>query len=116
MTLTTTRYTSYREYLASELDPDSNLCLLNNGEVIELPPEERENSFIAEELIELLKRLLNNRRLVSTSTEIEVHPVGDHRVNRRPDLTVLRPEHLKLMNVLKKKCHSFRNAPTATGR
>ena len=101
MTFTSTRYKTYREYLASELT-DSNLRLLSNGEVIELPPEDRENSFIAEELTERLKRLLSDRRLVSTSTEIEVQPVGDSRVNRRPDLSVLRPEHLELMNALKK--------------
>ena len=102
MTFTSTRYKTYREYLEAELEPDGNLRLLSNGEVIELPPKDKENTFIAEELTELLKRSLKNRRLVSISTEIEVHPVGDDRVNRRPDLTVLRLEHLDLMNGLKK--------------
>jgi Uma2 family endonuclease len=102
MTFTSTRYKTYREYLHADLGSDGNFRLLSNGEVIELPPEDRENSFIAEELTERLKRLLPNRRLVSTSNEIEVQPVGDSRVNRRPDLSVLRPEHLELMNALKK--------------
>ena len=101
MTFTSTRYKTYQKYLTSEL-PDGNFRLLSNGEVIELPPEDIENSFIAGELTERLKRLLPNRRLASVSTEIEVQPVGDSRVNRRPDLTVLRPEHLELMNALKK--------------
>ncbi|MEM6453000.1 MAG: Uma2 family endonuclease [Cyanobacteria bacterium P01_D01_bin.105] len=97
------RQKSYEEYLESDLGPDGNFRLLSNGEVIELPPEDEENYFIADELAELLKRLLKNRRLVkSNSTELQVHPVGDDRVNRVPDLIVLRPEHLKLILELKK--------------
>ena len=107
MTFTSTRYKTYEAYLSSDLGPDGNFRLLSSGEVIELPPEDKENDFIATELTERLKRLLNNRRLVSTSTEIQVHPVGDDRVNRRPDLTVLRPEHIPLMNELKKNAVLF---------
>ena len=107
MTFTSTRYKTYEEYLSSDLGPDGNFRLLSSGEVIELLPEDKENDFIATELTERLKRLLNNRRLVSTSTEIQVHPVGDDRVNRRPDLTVLRPEHIPLMNELKKNAVLF---------
>jgi Uma2 family endonuclease len=55
-----------------------------------------------------LKRLVKNRRLVkSASTELQVHPVGDRRVNREPDLIVLRPEHLELMADLKKNAILF---------
>jgi Uma2 family endonuclease len=107
MTYTSVRYKSYREYLESDLDSDGNFRLLSNGEVIELPPEDKENDFIANELIELLKRLVKNRRLVSSSTEIQVSPIGDNRVNRKPDVTVLRPEHLELMNALKKNAILF---------
>ncbi|MEO1396072.1 MAG: Uma2 family endonuclease [Cyanobacteria bacterium J06634_5] len=102
MTFTSTRYKTYEDYLKSDLGPDGNFRLLSNGEVIELPPEDKENDFIATELTELLKRILKNRRLVSTATEIQVNPVGDNRVNRKPDLTVLLPEHIALMNELKK--------------
>jgi Uma2 family endonuclease len=107
MTYTSVRYKSYIEYLESDLDADGNFSLLSNGEVIALPPEDKENDFIANELIELLKRLVKNRRLVSSSTEIQVNPVGDNRVNRKPDVTVLRPEHLELMNELKKNAILF---------
>lgn len=107
MTFTSTRYKTYEAYLSSDLGPDGNFRLLSSGEIIELPPEDKENDFIATELTEKLKRLLNNRRLVSTSTEIQVHPVGDDRVNRRPDLTVLLPEHIPLMNELKKNAVLF---------
>lgn len=81
--------------------------ILSNGKIIELPPEDKEDDFIATELTERLKRILKNRRLVSTSTELQVHPVGDDRLNRRPDLTVLRPEHIELMKALKKNAILF---------
>ena len=103
MTFTSVRYKTYREYLASDLGPDGNFRLLSNGEVLELPPEDEENYFIADEFAEKLKRLIGNRRLVkSSSTELEVHPVGDGCVNRVPDLIVLQLEHLQLMAELKK--------------
>ena len=107
MTFTSTRYKTYEEYLRSDLGPDGNFRLLSSGEVIDLPPEDKENDFIATELTERLKRLLDNRRLVSTSTEIQVRPVGDDRINRRPDLTVLRSEHIPLMNERKKNAVLF---------
>ena len=107
MTFTSVRYKNYTEYLASDLDSKGNFRLLSNGEVIELPPEDKENDFIGDELAELLKRLLKNRRLVSTSTEIQVPPAKDNRVNRKPDVTVLRPEHLDLMSGLKKNAILF---------
>jgi Uma2 family endonuclease len=108
VTYTAVRYTNYAEYLQSDLFPDGNFRLLSDGEVIELPPEDEENAFIADEFAELLKRLVKNRRLVkSSSTELQVHPVGDRRVNREPDLIVLRPEHLELMADLKKNAVLF---------
>ena len=107
MTFTSVRYKNYAEYLASDLSSKGNFRLLSNGEIIELPPEDKENDFIGDELTELLKRLLKNRRLVSTSTEIQVLPAKDNRVNRKPDVTVLRPEHLDLMDGLKKNAIPF---------
>ena len=108
MTFTPVRYKSYKDYLASDLGPDGNFRLLSNGEVIELPPEDDENIFLAAELSEFLKRLLKNRRLVrSSSTEIQVHPVGDGRVNRVPDLIVLRVEHLEQIAEIRKSAILF---------
>ena len=112
MTATSVRYKSYAEYLDSDLGPDSDFRLLSSGEVVALPPEDEENSYIADEFAELLKRLLNNRRLVkSSSTEIQVHPVGDNRVNRKPDLVVLQPEHLTHMAELRKNVVLFGSPP-----
>ncbi|MEM6453208.1 MAG: Uma2 family endonuclease [Cyanobacteria bacterium P01_D01_bin.105] len=103
MTTTSVRYKDYLTYLHSDLDADGDYRLLSNGEVIELPPEDDENYFIADEFAEKLKRVLKQRKLVRTnSTELQVHPIGDDCVNRKPDLIVLRPEHLDLMAELKK--------------
>lgn len=108
MTVTSVRYKSYAAYLESDLGSEGNFRLLSNGEVIELPPEDDDNYFIADELVEKLKRSLGNRRLVrSNSTELQVHPVGDDCVNRVPDLIVLRPDHLELMAELKKSAILF---------
>ncbi|MEM8503902.1 MAG: Uma2 family endonuclease [Cyanobacteria bacterium P01_D01_bin.1] len=112
MTFTSVRYKNYAEYLHSDIGPDGNFRLLSNGEVIELPPEDEGNTYVADELAELLKRTLGNRRLVkSSSTEIQVHPVGDSRVNRKPDLIVLQSEHLVRMAELKKNVVLFGAPP-----
>lgn len=108
MTYTSIRYQTYADYLDSDLGSEGNFRLMSNGEVIELPPEDEENSFVADELAEVLKRLLRNRRLVkSSSTELQVYPVGDNRVNRKPDVIVLRPEHLEQMAAMKKNTILF---------
>jgi Uma2 family endonuclease len=102
MTYTSVRYQTYAEYLAADLGPDGNFCLLTNAEVIELPPEDEEDVCIAGELTFALKQVVVPRRLVrSASTEIQVNPVGDQRVSRKPDVLVLRPEHIELMKTLK---------------
>ena len=110
MTYTSVRYRTYEDYLNANLGSDGDFRLLSNGEAIELPPEDEENIFVADELAELLKRLVGRRLVKTSSTEIQVHPVGDNRVNRKPDLIVLRPEHLELMSDIKKNVILF-NAP-----
>ncbi|WP_170944026.1 Uma2 family endonuclease [Leptolyngbya sp. BC1307] len=103
MTYTSVRYSTYREYLASDLGSDGSFRLLSNGEVVELPPEDEENIRVATELLFVLGQFVTPRTLVRTaSTEIQVHPVGDGRVNRQPDVVVLRPAHIGLMAALKK--------------
>lgn len=103
MTYTRVRYSTYAEYLASDLGPDEKFCLLSNGEVVELPPEDEENIRVATELLFVLGQFVTPRTLVRTaSTELQVNPIGDGRVNRAPDILVLRPEHIALMADLKK--------------
>ena len=103
MTFTSVRYKTYEEYLHSDLSSEGNYRLLSNGEVIELPPEDEENICIATELLFVIGQFVKPRTIVRTnSTEIQVHPVGDNRVNREPDLVVLRPEHIELMADIRK--------------
>ncbi len=108
VTYTSVRYKTYAEYLNSDLGSEGNFRLLSNGEVIELPPEDEENICIATELLFVLGALVKPRRLIRTaSTELQVHPVGDGRVNREPDVLVLRPEHIKLMAATQKSAILF---------
>lgn len=103
MTYTSTQYKTYADYLKADLDSDINFRLLSSGEIVEVPPEDEANTFIADELAYALKQVVTNRRLVKTySTEIQVHPIGDQRVNRAPDVMVLQPEHIELMAELRK--------------
>ncbi|MEO1635040.1 MAG: Uma2 family endonuclease [Cyanobacteria bacterium J06631_9] len=104
MTYTPVRYSTYTEYLeSSNLGPDSQFCLLSNGDVLQLPPEDEENIRVATELLFVLGQFVKPRTLVRTaSTELQVHPIGDGRVNRAPDVVVLRPEHIQLMAESKK--------------
>lgn len=103
MTFTSVRYKTYKDYLHSNLSTEGNYRLLSNGEVIELPPEDDENICIATELLFVIGQFVKPRTLVRTnSTEIQVRPVGDGRVNREPDLIVLRPEHVEIMATIRK--------------
>jgi Uma2 family endonuclease len=103
VTSTSVRYRTYLEYLEAELGEDGSFRLLSSGEVIQLPPEDESNTFIADELAYALKQVVTNRRLVKTySTELQVHPVGDRRMSRAPDVMVLQPDSLEQMAGLKK--------------
>ena len=112
MTYTFIRYKNYEEYLASNLGLDSHSRLLANGEVIELPPEDENNVRMASELEYLLKQVVKPRELVRySSTELQVHPVGDRRVNRIPDVLVLQPEHIDLLAEKKSSAILFEMPP-----
>jgi Uma2 family endonuclease len=103
VTYTSVRYSTYAEYLSSDLGPDGKFCLLTNGEVVELPPEDEENIRVATELLFVLGQFVVPRTLVRTaSTELQVNPMGDGRVSREPDLVVLQPEHIQLLGASKK--------------
>ena len=102
VTYTSTKYATYIDYLSADLSPDVNFRLLSSGETIQLPPEDEANTFIADELAYALKQVVARRLVKTYSTEIQVHPVGDQRVNRAPDVVVLQPEHIALMAELKK--------------
>ena len=101
MTYAVTHYKSYQEYLDDEtLAPNGNYRLLETGELIELAEESDLNVRIALRLLILLAQIENGiyaERVRNGNREIQVTPVGDRWVNRKPDLMVLRPEHLKTL-------------------
>lgn len=96
--LTQPRYKSYQEYLDDDsLSPDRNYRLLNTGELIEVASEDDLNLRIAAVVIYLIAQLGDralSERVRSNSKEIQVSPVGDGCVNRKPDLMILHPDHL----------------------
>lgn len=109
-----TRYKTYAQYLSSDLEADGNFRLQDNGEVVELPPEDESNVRMASELVYLLKQVVKPRELVrSASTEIQVHPIGDRRVNRVPDVLVLQPAHIELLSATKSSAILFEMPPPA---
>lgn len=91
------RYKSYQEYLEDEsLSPDGNYRLLSTGELIEVPPEDDDNTNVAFVLGILLLRESNDALMYQIrpgTKEIQVRPFGDKCVNRKPDLLILHPEH-----------------------
>ena len=102
MTYTLKRYQSYEDYLnAEELSDERDYRLLDTGEVIELASEESINRLIAYALIfaiQLVQGMSIVRLLRRGDQEIQVKPTGDRWVNRKPDLMLLAPEHLDLID------------------
>ena len=99
MTYTLKRYQNYQDYLDNYPEKDGNCRLLSTGEVIQLPPESDKNVRFA---IRLFVRLISLPELTDlvrkNDTDLEVKPVGDRCLNRRPDVMVLRPEHIALLD------------------
>ncbi|MGB3296218.1 MAG: Uma2 family endonuclease [Phormidesmis sp.] len=98
MTYTPLRYRSYQAYLDDDqLGPDGNYRLLSTGEVIEVSSEDDENLRLAIRLMFSLEQLPRLKNLVRNGgKEIQVNPVGDQQVNRKPDVIVMQPEHLEI--------------------
>ena len=96
MTYTPVCYRSYQEYLDDEqLSPDCNYRLLSTGELIEVASEDDENLRLAIRLMFALYQLPGLEDLVRNGNkELQVKPVGDKWVNRKPDVVVMQPEHL----------------------
>jgi Uma2 family endonuclease len=101
MTQARIKFTSFEEYLSysNEMDLEGRYELVD-GELVELPPESELNNWIADNLQFLLA--MSNivaRRLIKThQCELQV-PVlhSNNAANRYPDLLILRPEHLALL-------------------
>ena len=98
MTYTLPRYQSYQEYLDDDqLHHENNYRLLSTGEVIEVSSEDDENLWLANLVIAAIQRAkgISFIKLIRNGNkELQVMPVGDKWVNRKPDILVMRPEHL----------------------
>ena len=98
MTYTLPRYQSYQEYLDDDrLHHENNYRLLSTGEVIEVSSEDDENLWLANLVIAAILEVqgLSFIKLIRNGNkELQVTPVGDKWVNRKPNILVMRPEHL----------------------
>ena len=97
MTQAKQRFTSFEQYLDYDDGSDARHELIN-GELFELPPESPENDFFALNLRDLLIKVVR-RQLVRVHTcEMQVRVLEPKDpANRYPDLVILRPEHLEIM-------------------
>ena len=97
MTYTLRRYQSYQEYLDDDqLHHECNYRLLSTGEVIEVAGESEGNLWLANVFIAALLKVKGIPFLTMIrlgNKDLQVHPVGDKRVNRKPDVIVIKPEH-----------------------
>lgn len=92
MTYTSTRYKSYQDYLDDEsLSTERNYRLLSTGELVEVASEDDLNLWIAVRLLIRIAQLENgffSDRICNGNKEMQVPPVGDQCVNRKPDVMV----------------------------
>ncbi|MEM6599561.1 MAG: Uma2 family endonuclease [Cyanobacteria bacterium P01_C01_bin.69] len=99
MTYTLKRYQTFQEYLnAEELSEERNYRLLNTGEVIELATESELNRIIMLAFILAIQKAKGSsfiRFICNGNKDLQVNPVGDKWVNRKPDIMVLTPAHLE---------------------
>lgn len=97
MTYTIRRYQSYQEYLEDEtLSNERNYRLLSTGEAIEVADESDNNVWLASILIVAIQQVMGIPYLQfirNGNKSIQVNPVGDKWVNRKPDVLILGPEH-----------------------
>lgn len=100
MTYTLRRYQSYQEYLDDDqLQPEQNYRLLSTGELIEVSGEDDGNLWLTSYLFALLLKVHGFRffELVRKGNkELQVNPVGDRCINRKPDLVIMHPDHLQI--------------------
>jgi Uma2 family endonuclease len=87
------RFQSFEEYLAYD-DGSDKLYELFNGELIEVPPESGQNVQIANFLLVHFAAIVGFKRPRGHGLEIEVR--GEPK-NRYPDLTIIREEHIQLL-------------------
>jgi Uma2 family endonuclease len=102
MTQANAKPLTFEAYLEYDDGSDIRYDLLSNGALIEVPNESVLNDYLARFLMLQLSAVVDLRLIIAHSLTMEVEPVGDNYRNRRPDLVVLRPEHLELDSIIRR--------------
>jgi Uma2 family endonuclease len=105
-----TRPLSFAEFLEQETG-DVQYDLLADGSLIEVPEEAEINSAIALALAFWLASFVARRLIKINCLTLEVEPVGDNRINRRPDLAVVTPEHFEIETFVKRTALQIGHLP-----
>ncbi|WP_293092004.1 Uma2 family endonuclease [Moorena sp. SIOASIH] len=92
---------TFEEYLAYD-DGTDNRYELFNGELVKVPPELELNLFLAKLLERQFEKFVPLRQVKLQGLELAVPPLPRMPLNRQPDLTVVRPEHIQQMGALGK--------------
>lgn len=87
---------TFREYLDYDDGTDNSYELID-GELIKVPEESQKNRFIAKCLGRKLENFFGIQLVELRGPELEVPPLPGMPKNRKPDLTVMLPEHIDLM-------------------
>jgi Uma2 family endonuclease len=96
-----TKQLTFVEFLERETS-DVQYDLLADGSLVAVPEEAEVNSAIAFELAFWLASFVSRRLIKINCLTLEVEPVGDNRVNRRPGLAVVTPRHLEIETFVKR--------------
>jgi Uma2 family endonuclease len=102
MTQTKAQKLTFAEFLEYDDGTDHPYDLLTNGELVEVPNEAEINSRLAMALLVKLLDFVSYEFIKINVLELEVQPAQDGRQNRRPDLAILRPEHLNIDSIIKR--------------
>ena len=111
MTQAKSKPLTFAEFL--ERDHTDGVCydLLANGSLIAAPSEAEINSAIVMILLEKLIAFIQLRLAKVGVLELEVTPIGDDKRNRRPDLAILKPEHLAIESLKKRTALFLESLP-----
>ncbi len=110
MTQAKAKNLTFAEFLELGEGDEVRYDLLADGSLVEVPSEAEINSALVMNLLQKLAAFFEFRLAKIGVLELEVHPVGDGRRNRRPDLAILMPEHLKSESI-QKRTALFLGAP-----
>ena len=101
---------TFEEYLEYDDGTDSSYELVN-GELRLVPPEREFNLFLAQLLGRYLEAFVTMRQVKLQGLELAVPTLPGMPLNRQPDLTVIRTEHIAQMEELGKAAITLEMRP-----